>query len=119
MKIAIPLTDNKLSSHFGHCEAFAIFITDQDRIISEEVITSPEHEHGSHPRFLHDLGCNVVIAGGMGIKAQEMLAEKGIKVVSGNPELPLRELVKSYLQGKLSAGVPVCDHHDSDHEHHH
>lgn len=118
MKIAIPLTENKLSPHFGHCEAFAIFTTDGQSIISTEHVQSPHHEHGSHPRFLHELGCDVVVAGGMGVKAQEMLAEKGIKVVLGNPELTLRGMVESYLQGKLVGNVPVCDHHEGEHDHH-
>jgi predicted Fe-Mo cluster-binding NifX family protein len=34
----------------------------------------------------------------------------GIKVIVGAPILPLRELVESYIQGKLESGENRCDH---------
>jgi len=110
MKIAIPLTNNELSSHFGHCETFAVFTVEGSKIVNQETIEPPVHEPGSHPKFLHELGCNVVIAGGMGIKAQDLMCENGIKVVIGVPQAPLTELVENYLAGKLEAGVNRCDH---------
>ncbi len=110
MKIAIPLTNNELSSHFGHCEAFAIFTVEGKKIVKHETIDPPVHEPGSHPRFLHELGCSVVIAGGMGIKAQDLMCQNAIQVVVGAPQLPLAELVENYLAGKLEAGTNRCDH---------
>lgn len=110
MKIAIPLTNGVLSSHFGHCEAFAIYTIENNAIIKEETINPPVHEPGSHPRFLHELGCSVVIAGGMGMKAQELFCQNDIKVVIGVPDLPLKDLVNTYLQGKLASGDNRCDH---------
>lgn len=110
MKIAIPLTQGELSSHFGHCETFAVYTVENNQIVKEENIDPPVHEPGSHPRFLSDLGCGVVITGGMGIKAQELFCQNGIKVVIGVPALPLKELVNTYLQGKLEAGENRCYH---------
>ncbi len=110
MKIAIPLEGGELSSHFGHCEAFAVFTVENDQIVKEEVIDPPVHEPGSHPRFLSEVGCSVVISGGMGMKAQEMFCQNGIKVVVGVAPMPLKELVNNYLQGKLEAGTNRCDH---------
>lgn len=112
MKIAIPLTNGELSSHFGHCEKFAIYTIENNSIAKEETVAAPEHEHGSHPAFLEQHGCEVVIAGNMGTKAQEMLVKKGIKIVSGLSNTPLRELVELYLQGKLQTGAKQCDHHE-------
>jgi ATP-binding protein involved in chromosome partitioning len=110
MKIAIPLSGGELSSHFGHCEAFAVYTIENNQIVKEETINPPVHEPGSHPRFLSSLGCNVVIAGGMGMKAQELFCQNGIDVVVGVPQLSLRELVNTYLQGKLETGANRCDH---------
>jgi predicted Fe-Mo cluster-binding NifX family protein len=110
MKIAIPLARGELSSHFGHCEAFAIYTTDGGQIIEEKIVDPPVHEPGSHPAFLKELGCNVVISGGMGFKAQDLMCQNGIKVVVGVPPLPLRELVNQYMQGKLESGDNRCDH---------
>jgi len=110
MKIAIPLTNNELSSHFGHCEAFAVFTVENGEITKEERINPPVHEPGSHPAFLHSLGCTVVIAGGMGIKAQDLMCQNGIKVVVGVSVMPLRDIIKAYLEGKLESGDNRCDH---------
>ena len=110
MKIAIPLTNKVLSSHFGHCEEFAIYTIENNKIVKEETVDPPAHEPGSHPKFLHDLGCTVVIAGGMGMKAQELFCANEIKVVIGVSDLPLKELVDSYIQGTLASGSNLCDH---------
>lgn len=110
MKIAIPLTNGALSSHFGHCEKFAIYTIENNAIAKAETIDPPVHEPGSHPAFLHELGCSVVIAGGIGFKAQQLMCQNGIQVVVGVPTLPLEDLVKQYMQGKLESGENRCDH---------
>lgn len=110
MKIAIPLTNNELSSHFGHCETFAIYTIENNKIVKDERIEPPVHEPGSHPKFLHELGCTVVIAGGMGIKAQDLMCANHIKTIVGVEQLPLTQLVQDYLDGKLESGTNRCDH---------
>jgi predicted Fe-Mo cluster-binding NifX family protein len=110
MKIAIPITNNELSSHFGHCESFAIYTVENGIIVKEEKVNPPVHEPGSHPAFLRDLGCSAVITGGMGIKAQQLMQQHGIQVIFGVPNLPLRELINQYLQGKLTNGNNRCEH---------
>lgn len=110
MKIAIPTANKELCSHFGHCEAFAIFTVDEGEIVSREDITPPVHEPGSHPAFLRDLGCNVVIAGGLGGRAQDLLHGYGISTVIGVQPMPLEKLVTCYVDGSLEAGDNRCDH---------
>lgn len=110
MKIAFPLTAGELSAHFGHCEVFSIYTVEDGKIVSSELVDPPVHEPGSHPRFLHEKGVSVVISGGMGIRAQELMAENGIKTFVGVCPRPLDELVKLYLDGELEAGENLCDH---------
>ncbi|NLN85734.1 MAG: ATPase [Candidatus Cloacimonetes bacterium] len=110
MKIAIPVTQGNISAHFGHCEAFAVFTIEDKKIVKEETLDPPAHEPGSHPAFLHQQGCNVVIAGGMGNRAQDLMREQGIEVIIGAPLLPLRDLIELYLNGKLESGENRCDH---------
>lgn len=110
VKIAIPLTNGVLSAHFGHCEKFAIYTVTENKIVAAETVDPPIHEPGSHPAFLHELGCSVVIAGGMGYKAQELMCQNGIQVVVGALDLPLEELVNKYIEGKLESGENRCDH---------
>jgi predicted Fe-Mo cluster-binding NifX family protein len=109
-KIAIPTTGNLLSAHFGHCEKFAIYDVQDSKIVKEEWITPPPHEPGSHPRFLRDLGCQTIIAGGMGERAQALFAENNIEVIIGVPEISLTELVEKYINAELSSGANRCDH---------
>ena len=70
----------------------------------------PPHEPGVLPRWLHKLGANVIIAGGMGAKALDLFAQDGIDVLTGAPPLAPEELVQQYLDNSLKTGGNVCDH---------
>ena len=112
MKIAIPVADGRLTAHFGHCEAFAILEADQQakEVASKSMHEAPPHEPGLLPRWLHELGTDVIIAGGMGQRAQQLFAENGIKVVVGAPTETPEQLASAYLSGTLQAGENICDH---------
>jgi len=113
MKIAIPIADDKLCAHFGHCQAFAIFEinTEDQKIICRTNHTPPAHEPGVLPRWLSELGANLIISGGMGTRAQQFFNQYGIDVVvgvahSGKPD----EVVLDYLNQRLVPGNNICDH---------
>jgi predicted Fe-Mo cluster-binding NifX family protein len=110
MKVAIPLANGKLTAHFGHCQEFALVEVEDNQILKKETLVPPPHEPGVLPSWLHQLGTNVVIAGGMGQRAVSLFDEKGIKVVTGAPTLEPEELVNSYLNQTLQTGANVCDH---------
>jgi len=112
MRISIPITGGKLSLHFGHCEQFAIFdIDDESRDIrGREMVTPPQHEPGVLPKWLAGLNVRLVIAGGMGQRAQELFAQNNIEVAVGAPETEPQELVLQYLAGRLQCGQNICDH---------
>ncbi len=109
-KIAIPLADGVLCNHFGHCEQFAIIHVKEGLIQGKEWHTPPPHEPGLLPRWLGDLGVNLIIAGGMGQRALGLFADRGIKVLTGAPNQEPETLVKNYLAGNLLTGPNVCDH---------
>jgi len=112
MKIAIPLADGRVSMHFGHCEHFALLEVDEaaKTITDTAYLTPPAHEPGVLPRWLHDQGANVIIAGGMGQRAQGLFSQNGIKVVVGAPAETPEKVVSAYLAGTLEVGQNVCDH---------
>jgi predicted Fe-Mo cluster-binding NifX family protein len=56
------------------------------------------------------LGTDIIIAGGMGSRAQGLFNENGIKVVTGAPIDTPESLVKQYLSNSLVTGENVCDH---------
>ena len=112
MKVAIPLAQGKLTLHFGHCEQFAIIDVNEEtkEITSREDLTPPAHEPGVLPRWLHEQNVNVIIAGGMGQRAQQLFTQNDIKVVVGSSVAEPEELVSAYLQGTLEVGSNACDH---------
>lgn len=110
MRIAIPLAEGILCNHFGHCERFAILTVEEGYIIGKEYQIPPPHEPGMLPRWLHQLGVELIIAGGMGRRAQDLFAQSGIRVITGAPNLPPEVLVEQYLRGTLITGPNVCEH---------
>jgi Mrp family chromosome partitioning ATPase/predicted Fe-Mo cluster-binding NifX family protein len=112
MRIAVPLTDGLLSAHFGHCEQFAILDIDagNKHIQAQELVTPPPHEPGLLPKWLAGMQVNVVIAGGMGQRAQQLFTENGIEVLCGAPTGRPEELVMQHLEGRLELGRNACDH---------
>jgi Mrp family chromosome partitioning ATPase/predicted Fe-Mo cluster-binding NifX family protein len=111
-RFALPLVGGQLSMHFGHCEEFALIDVDDTtkKITNKTVVKSPEHEPGLLPRWLHEKGANLIIAGGMGGKARELFAQNNIKVIVGASVDSPENLVNSFLQGILQTGENVCDH---------
>jgi len=112
MKIAIPTADGKLAMHFGHCDVFAVFTIDEKEksVLSREYLTPPPHEPGVLPAWLHKQGVNLIIAGGMGSRAQQLFAQNDIQVVVGATAESLKELVTAWMNGALVSGANTCDH---------
>jgi ATP-binding protein involved in chromosome partitioning len=110
MKLAVPLADGVLCNHFGHCQQFAVLTVEANEIQKKELLSPPPHEPGVLPSWLHGLGVDVIIAGGMGRRALDLFAQNGIEVVVGAPNVRPEDLVKQYLDRALPAGINVCDH---------
>jgi predicted Fe-Mo cluster-binding NifX family protein len=112
MKIAIPITNGTLSAHFGHCEEFALVdVNEQTKEITNvATLQPPAHEPGVLPRWLAEQKADVIIAGGMGQRAQQLFAQNNIKVVVGAPEQSAEALASAYFNDTLEAGDNACDH---------
>jgi ATP-binding protein involved in chromosome partitioning len=112
MKYAIPVSGGMLSPHFGHCEQFALFDVDEanKKITNKELVSSPGHEPGFLPGWLAEQGVSVVIAGGMGSRAQTLFAQNRIKVVTNVTASDPDKAVQDYLADSLEFGENVCDH---------
>jgi predicted Fe-Mo cluster-binding NifX family protein len=112
MRIAIPLADGKLTVHFGHCEQFALIDVDPEAraILERTDVEAPPHQPGLLPAWLDERRAQVIIAGGMGQRAQGLFRQRGIEVVVGAPVAPPEQLVTDYLQGQLRSGDNLCDH---------
>lgn len=112
MKIAIPLANGHLSAHFGHCESFALIDVDLEKkeITGRTDIAAPPHQPGLLPPWLAEKGATMIIAGGMGQRAQAIFQQQGISVVVGAPAASPEKIVADYLAGTLVQGANLCDH---------
>lgn len=112
MKVAVPTAGGTLCMHFGHCEKFVIVSVDEDKkeITGKEEAVPPPHEPGVLPKWLHEKGVNVIIAGGMGMRAQQFFQQFGISVVVGAPAEHPQRVVLDWINGALVTGGNICDH---------
>lgn len=112
MRIALPTYNGLLCPHFGHCEEFTFLDVDVEgkRILSTTSVPAPEHAPGLLPPWLRDQGAEMVIAGGMGARAQALFEQSGIEVVVGAPVATPADIVAAYLDGSLETGANLCDH---------
>jgi len=114
MKIAIPIANGVLCPHFGHCEQFAVVEINPETksIDNTEMLSPPPHEPGVFPSWLSQMGCTIIIAGGMGGRAVSMFQQNGVEVIMGAPNGKPEDIVMAYLANKLSTGANPCDDPD-------
>ena len=110
IKIAVASEKEKVTEHFGHCQNFNLFETENDRIVKSESIPNPGHRPGFLPNYLNDIGVNVIISGGMGGGAIEIFNEKGIEVIVGAAG-DAKIAAEAYLEGALKSSGSVCHEH--------
>lgn len=118
MKIAVPLrVDGQIDSHFGHCDSFNVFtVSEGNEILEVEQVKSPQGCgcKSNIAGVLAAKGVSVMLAGGIGNGAINVLNSVGINVIrgcSGDAE----ESVEQYIAGQLADSGEVCHHHETDH----
>ena len=122
MRVGVVLEDEKglegdVSSHFGQCKYFLIADIDDDKkkIINTNIVPNlAQHGGGGCVAVDEILKHKVthVIAGGMGMGAQQKFASAGVKVFgcSGKVQTALDNLMKDSLGGL----DPCLDHGKGD-----
>jgi len=112
MKIAIPIENGMLSSHFGHAAQFAIIDVENGNIAKTQLLVPPPHEPGSLPQWLHELGATHLICGGIGGRAVELIAAAGIQVIAGVTTADPARLMEDFLANRLKGITgPTCQGH--------
>jgi len=126
MKIAVPVTrNNQIDDHFGHCEFYSVFTISEKNVITEVKTIPSVQGCGCKSNIAHILaedGVTVMLAGGIGGGAINVLNNSGIEVIrgcSGNAS----ELVKQFVAGLVVDSGESCktheQHHGEGHEHEH
>ena len=112
MRYAVPVSNGQLAAHFGHCENSSFIDVDEttNAVIRKELVASPGHQPGLLPVWLAEEGVSVVIASGMGSRAQALFRENRIHVIVGALGRDPEQVVLAHLRGTLATGDNVCDH---------
>ncbi|MFO7870851.1 MAG: NifB/NifX family molybdenum-iron cluster-binding protein [Kiritimatiellia bacterium] len=112
MRIAVPTVNGKLAAHFGHCGEFTMIEADPDAGTMQTTgkEPAPGHQPGLLPRWLAEHGAEMIIAGGMGRRAQDLFSQQGIRVIVGAPADDPEAVVRAWMNGKLQTGENLCDH---------
>lgn len=119
MKIAVPITaENQIDGHFGHCDSYGVFtISEKNEILGIKNVGSPEGCgcKSDIASVLASDGVTVMLAGGIGGGAINVLNNSGIEVIRGCSG-DATEVVKLYLSGSVADSGSSCQAHE---EHHH
>ncbi len=115
MKIAVAAMGNTVAQHFGHCENFIFFDTEDGKITGVNSVPNPGHRPGFLPNFLADNGAEVVIAGGMGGGAVDIFNERNVEVIVGASG-DAQAATGAYLKGELKSTGSICHNHEHAHE---
>lgn len=118
MKIAVPVTrQNQVDEHFGQCEFYNVFtVNDEGKIIETNIIPSVQG-CGCKSNIASVLaadGVTVMLAGGIGGGAINVLNNSGIDVVRGCSG-DASEVINQYVSGLVTDSGESCNHHASHH----
>ncbi len=109
-KIAIPVRDDKLSVHFGHCDQFYLYSVENNKVVNLVKKDPPPHEPGVLPAWLAEEGATDIIAGGMGQRAISLFNAKEVNVFVGAPEENPDKILDEFLSGNLQTQANMCSH---------
>ena len=109
MKVAISTDMGYVSAHFGRCASYTIVDIEEGNVVNREEIPNPGHQPGFLPQYLSDRGVSVIIAGGMGPRAQDLFAQKNIESLIG-VQGPIDDVITKFIDQEIEAGEDMCGH---------
>jgi len=108
MIIAVAQEGPMVCQHFGHCQQFVLYNTEEKKWA---IVNNEGHQCGVLPVYLKEQGTDVIIVGGMGARPQEIFSQLGIKVIVGVQGL-VTQAVELCMKGELHSSGATCSHHD-------
>ncbi len=115
MRVAVTYEQGAIGQHSGRTEQFKIYDVEDGKITGSKIIDTNGTGHGALAGFLRAAEVEVLICGGIGMGARNMLQEVGIQLlpgVSGEADA----VVADYLAGSLKYDPDTqCHHHDHEH----
>jgi predicted Fe-Mo cluster-binding NifX family protein len=119
MKIAVPVTsENFIDSHFGHCEYYSVYDISENNEITDIITIQSPQGCGCKSNIASTLaseGVKVMLAGGIGGGAINVLNNSGIEVIRGCSG-KADEVVKLFIAGLVTDSGNSCQQHESNHQ---
>ena len=115
MRIAVTYENGEIFQHFGHTEQFKLYDVSDGKIVGERIVPTNGSGHGALAGFLKAAQVDALICGGIGMGAQNALAEAGIALyggVTGSADAAAKALAEGVLRFDPDA---KCDHHGHEH----
>lgn len=109
MRIAVATENERVAAHFGRCPSYTIVDLAEGELKDRHVVENPGHAPGVIPMFLHKMGVSVIIAGGMGQRAQALFEQMDIEPVIGTTG-SIDDVLTSVVLGTLEGGESLCTH---------
>ncbi len=111
--------DSAISPHFGRCPHFVVVDLDGQQVREVHDVDNPyfgNHQPGQVPTFVHNLGADVMLSGGMGGRAIQFFQQYGIEGVTGAYGT-VRQSLGRYLGGELEGAAPCRESEEHGHGH--
>lgn len=110
MRVAIAVDETNVAKHFGRCEGYEIADIAGGVVSERHRVANPGHEPGVIPAMLNELGAKIVIAGGMGPRAEQLLKQHGIVGITGITG-SVESALNALAAGELDVdGTNTCHH---------
>lgn len=124
MRIAVTAAteaglDAPVAGHFGPAPHFVLVETGDGSIDVATTLANPflaGHQPGEIPAFIRGHGAEVILSGGMGLRAVRIFEQVGVTAATGAAGT-VRQAVAAYLDGTLAGASPCADsvaHHQNE-----
>ncbi len=113
LTLAVTYNDGEIFQHFGHCECFKIYTITDGVITASEIVNASGYGHGALVSFLKEHNVSVLICGGIGAVAKEILSKEKILFfpgVTGKADAAVEHLLTNTL---VYNSRVQCEHHKS------
>jgi predicted DNA-binding protein (UPF0251 family)/predicted Fe-Mo cluster-binding NifX family protein len=112
MRIAVSYDNEEVFQHFGQSPSFKIYDIQSKKVAAAKVEATGGVSHRDLIPWLQERKVEVLICGGIGGMAIDLLAEAGIACyagVTGSADLAVRQFLADSL---VSVSAPTCTCHD-------
>jgi predicted Fe-Mo cluster-binding NifX family protein len=123
MRVAVSTDDTNgldsvVSPHFGRCPYYVFVDLEGQEVRQVSAEANPffeQHAPGQVPTFIHQQGVDVMLTGGMGMRAIGFFEQYGIQPVTGASGT-VRHALEQFLGGQLQGAEPCRESSEHAHE---